>query len=462
VRNNSDEIETGKLPARPPSRLKTVLLHFYSDYGMIFVLLLLAVFFSLVTWNEQHPTGLEAARSLVKQIVEHPNSRPRVLIIASSGGESAPFVESLRDQLTPMNIPILGTVLGSPSQARALLETLTREKKPLDLILTTRQTAEWNLLRDLPRIFPHFAEVKIFTPVGYFWPDFLKKSNLMAIADRIVVIAVIAIGMTMVIITGGIDLSVGSLVALAAVAATLLIRDYAGAENASPLQMVLCCLTALGLCAAVGLFSGLMVTFAAIPPFIVTLAVMLIASGLAFNLAHGESVYQVPDAITWLGRGTGPAGLPNTVVLMALLYLLAHVLMSRTVLGRYIYAVGGNREAARLSGVPVKAVLLFVYTLTGALAGLGGVIQASQLKSGAPTYGLMYELQVIAAVVVGGTSLAGGEGRVLGTLIGAFIIAVIQNGMNLIGIQPYNQKMILGFVILAAVLLDSLKKRSSM
>jgi ribose transport system permease protein len=127
-------------------------------------------------------------------------------------------------------------------------------------------------------------------------------------------------------------------------------------------------------------------------------------------------------------------------------------------LGRYIYAVGGNVEAARLSGVPVRRVLLFVYTVCGALAGLGGVVMASQLKSGTPTYGLMYELYVIAAVVVGGTSLAGGEGKVLGTLIGAFIIAVIQNGMNLTGVESYTQKVVLGLVILGAVLLDMLKK----
>jgi ribose transport system permease protein len=127
--------------------------------------------------------------------------------------------------------------------------------------------------------------------------------------------------------------------------------------------------------------------------------------------------------------------------------------------GRYVYAVGGNPEAARLSGVPVKRILLFVYTACGALAGLGGIVMASQLKSGSPTYGQMYELYVIAAVVVGGTSLSGGEGKVLGTLIGAFIIAVIQNGMNLTGVESYTQKVVLGLVILGAVLLDMLKRR---
>jgi ribose transport system permease protein len=147
------------------------------------------------------------------------------------------------------------------------------------------------------------------------------------------------------------------------------------------------------------------------------------------------------------------------VVLMLLLYLVAHVVMTRMTLGRHLLALGGNREAARLSGVPVSAVVLLAYVLSGALAGLGGVVMASQLKSGSPNYGQMYELYTIAAVVVGGTSLAGGEGSMLGTLVGALIIAVIQNGMNLIGIESYTQRVVLGAVILAAVLLDRLRHR---
>ena len=144
---------------------------------------------------------------------------------------------------------------------------------------------------------------------------------------------------------------------------------------------------------------------------------------------------------------------------MLALYAAAHVVMSRTLAGRYVCAVGGNIEAARLSGVPVKTVLVLVYAVSGIMAGLGGVVMASQLKSGAPTYGAMYELYVIAAVVVGGTSLSGGEGKILGTLIGALIIAVIQNGMNLTGVESFTQQVVLGLVILGAVLLDKLKKR---
>jgi len=262
-----------------------------------------------------------------------------------------------------------------------------------------------------------------------------------------------------VIITGGIDLSVGSLAALSAVLAAKLIRDEASGVQASTAGMVLACAAAIAACGLIGGFSGAMITLCGIPPFIVTLAVMLVASGLAYIISSGQSIYQIPESFVWLGRGADLFHLPNAVVLMLLLYGLAHVLMSRTTLGRYLYAVGGNREAARLSGVPVQRVLLFAYVASGLLAGLGGVIMASQLKSGSPTYGTMYELYVIAAVVVGGTALSGGEGKILGTLIGAFIIAVIQNGMNLTNIESYTQKIVLGLVILGAVVVDRVRHR---
>jgi len=210
----------------------------------------------------------------------------------------------------------------------------------------------------------------------------------------------------------------------------------------------------------VGGFTGAMITGFAIPPFIVTLSMMMMASGTAYLMSGGESVYQVPASFVWLGREASFLSIPNAVLLMLILYITAHIMMSRTKWGRYVYAVGGNAEAARLSGVPVKRVELFAYALSGLLAGLGGIVMASQLKSGAPTYGQMYELYVIAAVVVGGTSLSGGEGKIFGTLIGAFIIAVIQNGMNLMNIESYTQKVILGLVILIAVLLDKIKQRS--
>jgi ribose transport system permease protein len=277
------------------------------------------------------------------------------------------------------------------------------------------------------------------------------------VANKNVVIAVIAVGMTMVIVSGGIDLSVGSLVAMSAVLAAALVARWGG-TRATPIAMTSACLAAIAACGAVGAFTGLMVTRFRIPPFIVTLAVMQVASGIALIVSQGKSISAVPPSFDWLGMDAALAGVPNTLVLMLALFLAGHLAMARTAFGRHVYAIGGNRLAARLSGIRVHRVLLVVYVLSGTLAGLGGVILASKHRSGAPTYGVTYELQAIAAVVVGGTSLAGGEGKVFGTLIGVLIIAVIQNAMNLMGIGSYWQSVVLGLVVLVVVLLDTLKR----
>jgi ribose transport system permease protein len=222
--------------------------------------------------------------------------------------------------------------------------------------------------------------------------------------------------------------------------------------------MTACALSAIACTGAVGALTGSVITRFQVPPFIATLSAMLVASGAAFLLANGQSIHQIPDSFVALGRNTGVFGIPHAVLLVVVLYAAAHVLMTRRRLGRHVLAVGGNPEAARLAGVPVRRVILSAYVASGLLAGLGGVVMASQLKSGSPTYGTMYELYVIAAVVVGGTSLRGGEGSVLGTLLGALTIAVIQNGMNLLNVESYTQKVILGVVILAAVLADTRRR----
>ena len=405
---------------------------FFADYGMIFALLVLGVLFSWLTWDEQHPTGASGGRQLGKMIVKQTTQQQRIVVLARDGAEDRAFTEELAAQLAGKR-EIVAIIHGSPQDARKRIDRMLTEGS-VDLLACTPAVSTWPMLSSLPQL----SEIPVLSPEPYHWPNFLKADNLLNVANQIVVIAVLAIGMTLVIITAGIDLSVGSLLALAAVASTWLIRDAAGGEAAGTLGVVLCCLAAIAL------------------------AMMLVASGLAYTMAGGQSIYQVPDSFAWLGRGTALGSIPNSVVLMILLYIIAHVMMSKTVLGRYIYAIGGNLEAARLSGVPVKRVILLVYLLNGALAALGGIITASQLKSGAPTYGIMYELYVIAAVVVGGTSLMGGQGKIFGTLIGAFIIAVIQNGMNLTGVGSYMQKVVLGFVILAAVLLDTLKRRGTL
>lgn len=429
------------------------------DYGMVLVLSALCALFSVLTYREQSPTGAAAGAQLAQQIRSEFGGAPRVFIVVRDQADDAALAQRLERDLQAAGVNVVAVARGEPRDAREVLGALAAGSDKLDVIAATQTTGAWLVFADLKTDFPTLGEPRIVTPRSYYWPSFLKAENLLNIAKQIAVIAIIAIGMTMVIITGGIDLSVGSLIALSSVLATKFIRDGFGSYNASPAAMVFCCLAAIGLCALVGTFSAAMITRFDVPPFIVTLSMMLVCSGSAGRISADQSIYQIPDSFTWLGLGADLFGLPNSVVLMFVLYGLAHVVMSRMRLGRYLYAVGGNREAARLSGVPVKRVVLFAYTASALLAALGGVIMASQYKSGSPTYGGMYELYVIAAVVVGGASLSGGEGRMFGTLVGAFTIAVIQNGMNLMNIESRTQQIVLGAVILGAVVIDKLQRR---
>ncbi len=433
-----------------------------SEHGMVLVLLLLCALFSWMTVSEQFPGGAEAAEQVAQQILSSAGPDAHVMIVVRQQRDDAVFADALRELLQARGVKVVAEVRGAPVDARRELERLAQRGVRVDAIAASSASAQWWVLTDVHSEFPRLGKPRLVRPQAYRWPNFLKSENLLNVANQIAVIAIVAVGMTVVIITGGIDLSVGSLIALSAVASTLLIREVGGAESAGVASMTLCCAAGVLLSGLVGAFSGVMVTVFGVPPFIVTLGMMLFASGVAFILSKGESIYQVPDPFVWLGRGADLLGIPNAVVLMLLLYVVAHVAMSRTAWGRYVYAVGGNREAARLSGVPVRRVVSAAYVLCGMLAGLGGVVMASQLKSGSPTYGQMYELYVIAAVVVGGTSLSGGEGKVFGTLVGALIIAVIQNGMNLMDVESYTQKVVLGLVILAAVLLDRLKHRGQL
>jgi ribose transport system permease protein len=427
---------------------------FVSDYGMLFVLLLLCGYFSWVTEAERSPEGAAGGRQVAASVLATKGPTAKVLIVSRDSAAEIAFADAAAAKL---GSSVVAVVKGQPPDLRDELEKLAASKTKVDAVAATQSAASWALVQKLAQKFPEFAGATVVTPRPYRWPNFLTSENLINIANRIAVIAIIAIGMTMVIITAGIDLSVGSLIALASVCAALLIERFGG-ESAGTMALVLCSLGGIAVCAAAGFVSGVMVAALGIPSFIVTLGMMLVASGAAYKLSGGESVNRLPDSFMWLGRGTN-FGIPNAVILMIALYLIAHVVMSRTTLGRYIYAVGGNAEAARLSGIRVRRVLLVVYTVSGALAGLGGIITASLFKSGDPKYGPLAELYVIAAVVVGGTSLMGGQGKVLGTLIGALIIAVIENGMNLTNVESYTQKIVLGAVILGAVALDTLKKK---
>ena len=438
--------------------MATLCKRLFTEYGMVLVLLLLGVFFSVATISEQSLVGEVAAKGVATEIAALPGDSLRIFIAVGNEPDDAVFASSLEQELKGSGRTVVAVSRGEPKDAREALVKINTAGEKLDFIACTPTAGAWLVLADLKTDFPGFGSPRMVMPKSYRWPNFLKADNLLNIANQIAVIAIMAIGMTMVILTGGIDLSVGSLLALSAVIATGFIRDFAGGESAGPGGMILACFAAIGICGVVGAFSGLMITRFGIPPFIVTLAVMLVGSGMAYTLAEGQSIYQLPDSFTRLGRGADIVSLPNAVVVMLLLYVLAQVLMTRMIAGRYLYAVGGNRLAARLSGVPVERVLMFAYIMSALLAGLGGVIMASQLKSGSATYGNMYELYVIAAVVVGGTSLSGGQGKMMGTLIGAFTIAVIQNGMNLTNVESYTQKVVLGAVILGAVLIDKVRQ----
>lgn len=431
------------------SRLFDFIRHHLAGSGMLLALVLLCAFFSIVTWTEQAPQDAAAAKQLAAQIA--PDAK--VLIVVRPQAEDTAFAGALNAELRSR----AEVVQGEPKEARAALERVA-SAGGVDVIACTPVTASWLVFADLAADFPALKNTRVLRPVSQSWPVFLKADNLLNIANQIAVIAILAIGMTLVIIAGGIDLSVGSLIALSAVVTTMIVRDFCGGTDAGVSGMLVAGLGGIVLCGACGLISGAFITRLRLPPFIVTLAMMLVCSGLAYRFADNQSVYQVPEAFVWLGRGADLLGLPNAVVLMILLYAVAHVVMTQTQFGRHLYAVGGNTEAAFISGVPVRRVVLSAYVLCGLLAGLGGVVTASLLKSGSPTYGQMYELYVIAAVVVGGTSLSGGKGTMFGTLIGAFIIAVIQNGMNLTNVESNTQKIVLGLVILAAVLVDRVRK----
>jgi len=284
-------------------------------------------------------------------------------------------------------------------------------------------------------------------------PHFMSLSNWLNIAQQTAINAIIAAGMTFVIISAGIDLSVGSILALSGVV-------MAGALQAGvpvPLAILLC-LAVGSLC---GSANGLLIARGKLPPFIATLGMMSVARGAALIFSDGRPVSGFTPGFRAIANGEFLA-IPVPVWIMAAVYLLAHLVLNRTTLGRYTYAIGGNEEATQLSGVNVRRYKTLVYSLAGLLSGLAAVLLTARLNSAQPIAGINYELDAIAATVIGGTSLLGGEGHILGTLIGAFIMGVLRNGLNLLGVSSFVQQTVIGAVIIIAVLLDmAMKKRRS-
>ena len=302
----------------------------------------------------------------------------------------------------------------------------------------------------IQRLLPFFTLIALFVILSIASPNFLTATNLSSVVRQTAVINIIALGMTVIIISGGIDLSVGSMLALSGLLGTMMMEKGAGIGWGM----------AIGITAgtAAGLANGAMITSLRINPFIVTLGTMGIYRGLALIISNGLPVHQIPQRFSFLGEGALLA-VPFVLWILLLCALVIHIVLEHTRLGRYAFSIGSNPDAAYYAGVPVRSVTTVVYGIAGLLTGLAGMIEASRLMTGQPTGGQGYELTAIAAVVIGGGSLRGGEGSVLGTLVGAFIMGLLSNGSDLLGTNPYWQQVIIGAVIILAVSFDELRKR---
>lgn len=277
-------------------------------------------------------------------------------------------------------------------------------------------------------------------------PHFLTGQNLLIILRQVSVNGILAIGVTFVIIAGGIDLSLGSVVALTGVVA-------AGYAHPNTYPLIVPLLIGLFTGVGVGLINGLVITLGKVAPFIVTLGMMTMARGLALVWSDGRPVSNLSPAFNFIGGGDW-LYIPVPILLFVLVVVVSYILLNNTTIGRYIYAVGGNEQAAKASGIRVNAVKLFAYIICGGLAALAGIVLASRITTGQPNAGIAYELDAIAAVVIGGTSLMGGRGTVTGTVVGVLIIGIINNGLDLLNVSSYYQQIIKGVIIIGAVLLD--------
>jgi ribose transport system permease protein len=302
----------------------------------------------------------------------------------------------------------------------------------------------------IQRLLPFLTLIALIIGLSIASPYFLTGTNLSSVVRQTAVINVMALGMTMIIVCGGIDLSVGSILALGGLLGTMAM------ERGAPIPVGIAAGILTGM--ACGLLNGLMTTRLRINPFIVTLGMLGIVRGVALIISNGLPVHNVPPGFSFLGEGN-LLGVPFVLWILLVCGVAVHVLLEHTRHGRYAFAIGSNPDAALYTGIAVNFHTTMVYTLGGMLTGLAGMIEASRLMTGQPTAGQGYELQAIAAVVIGGGSLRGGEGSVIGTLIGAFIMGLLANGSDLLGISPYVQQAIIGAIIILAVAVDELRKR---
>jgi ribose transport system permease protein len=303
----------------------------------------------------------------------------------------------------------------------------------------------------IKRFIPCASLIALCVIIAVLEPRFISSGNLASVARQTAVITVMAMGMTMVMVSGGIDLSVGSMMALAGVAGA-----FALAGGAPPVVGIMASMAAGGVC---GFMNGAAITTLKIPPFIVTLGAMGIYRGIALLITDGKAVVGLPTSFGHLAEGSLFGIIPIPLLIVVIVALAIHFVLSSTRLGRYCYAIGSNVEAARYAGVRVARCQIIFYLILGTLAGLAGAIEAARLVTGQPTAGEGYELRVIAAVVIGGGSLGGGQGTVVGTIIGALIMGVLANGANLLGISSFTQQIVIGAVIILAVTFDAFQRR---
>jgi ribose transport system permease protein len=302
----------------------------------------------------------------------------------------------------------------------------------------------------IQRLLPFLTLIVLFVGLAIASPYFLTSTNLSSVVRQTAVINIMALGMTMIIIAGGIDLSVGAILAMGGLLGTMAM------EKGHPIMTGV----AVGILTGMfwGFVNGFLTTKLRINPFIVTLGTLGIIRGLTLIISNGLPVHQIPKEFSYLGEGN-LLGVPFVLWILLLCAVLVHVGLEHTKLGRYAFAIGSNESAAYYAGISIALNTTAVYAIGGMLTGLAGMIEASRLMTGQPTAGQGYELQAIAAVVIGGGSLRGGEGSVVGTLIGAFIMGLLSNGSDLLGISPYLQQAIIGAVIILAVTVDELRKR---
>ncbi|MDL2236253.1 ABC transporter permease [Christensenellaceae bacterium OttesenSCG-928-K19] len=284
---------------------------------------------------------------------------------------------------------------------------------------------------------------------------FFTPANLLTILVQTSINILLAIATTFIVLTGGIDLSSGSVLAIAGVVFAMFAKEVDGVpEYPVVVPVVMGILVGL----LFGLFNGVIVAKAKVAPFIVTLGTMTIARGAALLLADGRPVSGMAQGFKDFA-GKSPLGLPNIVIVMIIMAVIFTFILTKTKFGRYVYAIGGNEEAARASGIATSNIKLVVYTMAGAIIGLAGVLQACRINVGQPNVGQGYEMNAISAVVIGGTSLSGGVGSMWGTLIGAFIIGILNNGLDMLGVSSYWQQVVSGAIIIGAVMMDRTNKK---